>query len=280
MNNTTDQEVFIGLFQSRPSKIFSICFSFLSTSLAVFLFYGIIWFERFGTDNKRTLINKLVSSQCWSAIQYFAICQNLDIIRYIVGPLPEWFCFLILVYKNSLKAQFIDSSILVQYVFVFWLKNPGGVNDDFWSCFINLWIIGFSYIFYFSKFLLNTQKPIVFFTCANINPEPFWSNTVQFTGHFEVFSIIISIILKLKLILFKKKQIPNEMSQRNIFMKNFTNNVINKNSLTSFKTSFLMLTIFASFTIVTGKINKMLPMEVNEFPSYIYVYIFQLKLLL
>lgn len=199
------------------------------------------------------------------------------------NPIHRWtIARMVLLLNSGLQKfieilSFIDSrSILVQFVFVFWLKNPGGVNDDFWSCFINLWIIGFSYIFYFSKFLLNTQKPIVFFTCANINPEPFWSNTVQFTGHFEVFSIIISIILKLKLILFKKKQIPNEMSQRNIFMKNFTNNVINKNSLTSFKTSFLMLTIFASFIIVTGKINKMLPMEVNEFPSYIYVYIFQL----
>ena len=150
MNNTTDLEVFSGLFQNRPSKIFSLAFSFLTTSLAIFLFYGIIWFERFGTDNKRTLINKLVSSQCWSAIQYFSICQFIDILRYIVGPFPEWFCFSLLVYKNSLKAQilmFIDSSVLVQYLFVFWLKNPGSVNDDFWSCLIKHWIIGNSYIF-------------------------------------------------------------------------------------------------------------------------------------
>jgi hypothetical protein len=37
-----------------------------------------------------------------------------------------------------------------------------------------------------------------------------------------------------------------------------------------------MLTIYASFIIVTSKINKMLPMEVNEYPNYIYVYFFQL----
>jgi hypothetical protein len=27
--------------------------------------YGIIWFERFGSDSKRTLINQLFASVCW-----------------------------------------------------------------------------------------------------------------------------------------------------------------------------------------------------------------------
>ena len=143
MTNLSNVDIFGGLFENRPSKILAIVFSFLSTSFAIFLFYGIVWFERFGTDNKRTLINKLVSSQCWSAIQYFAICQFIDILRYFVGPFPEWFCFFHLVLRNVIVIQIVlwmDVIAVVRYIFIFWLKNPLSFQDNFWSCFINRWM--------------------------------------------------------------------------------------------------------------------------------------------
>ena len=52
------KDYFAGLFEDRPSKIFAIVFSSLIGIVISFLIYGIIWYERFGSDNKRTLINR------------------------------------------------------------------------------------------------------------------------------------------------------------------------------------------------------------------------------
>jgi len=48
-----------------------------------------------------------------------------------------------------LKTQailFYDGIVVVRYIFIFWLKNPMAVNDDFWSRFLNAWILGLSAI--------------------------------------------------------------------------------------------------------------------------------------
>ena len=34
-----------------------------------------------------------------------------------------------------------SSIMIVKYLSVFHLKNPGAIKDDFWSLFLNIWII-------------------------------------------------------------------------------------------------------------------------------------------
>ncbi len=41
-----------------------------------------------------------------------------------------------------------------RYIFIFWLKNPGAVNDDFWTWVINLHIAGISFTANFIIFSL------------------------------------------------------------------------------------------------------------------------------
>jgi hypothetical protein len=53
------------------------------------------------------------------------------------------------------------------------LKNPAGVNDDFWSCFLTIWIKFFGFMFNFVKLTLDAKKPIVYYTCASIMPDNF-----------------------------------------------------------------------------------------------------------
>jgi hypothetical protein len=47
----------------------AIVLSVLLSLIVIPSLYGIIWFERFGSDSKRTLINQLFASICW----YFMI---------------------------------------------------------------------------------------------------------------------------------------------------------------------------------------------------------------
>jgi hypothetical protein len=64
---------FSGLLENRASKIFSIILSLLTIPVIIAMFYGIVWYERFGSDNKRTLMNKLIAALCWSFIQVFGV---------------------------------------------------------------------------------------------------------------------------------------------------------------------------------------------------------------
>ena len=55
-------DFYSGLMENNVWKITSLVFAILSTLIGSTLVYGIIWFERFGSDSKRTLLNMLVSS--------------------------------------------------------------------------------------------------------------------------------------------------------------------------------------------------------------------------
>ncbi len=52
--NETD-DFFGELFENRLSKTFAIITSGFATITGLILIYSIIWFERFGSDDKRTL---------------------------------------------------------------------------------------------------------------------------------------------------------------------------------------------------------------------------------
>ncbi len=53
------------------------------------------------------------------------------------------------VMKNALSLQlvlFMDALLFTRYVFIFWHKNPAIFQDAFWSLFINIWVVSFSFI--------------------------------------------------------------------------------------------------------------------------------------
>jgi hypothetical protein len=76
-----DNDFFAGVFENRPSKIMAVIFSVLGELALLTLLYSNIWYERFGSDNKRTLLNKLVSSLCWTGFEWFFFIQIVDIFR-------------------------------------------------------------------------------------------------------------------------------------------------------------------------------------------------------
>ena len=77
--------------------------------------YGIIWFERFGSDSKRTLINQLFASVCWYLMVLILFLQTPAIFRIIKRtPHSHFVCavveFLIATFYNivlgNVKIQF------------------------------------------------------------------------------------------------------------------------------------------------------------------------------
>ena len=99
--------------------------------------YSIIWYEKFGSDKKRTLINKLVASLCWNEIAFFSTVQILYVVRFYFGPLPPFLCFWMFVIRKTIIINGIftlNSMSLVRFIFIFWLKNPAGINAINFFC--------------------------------------------------------------------------------------------------------------------------------------------------
>ena len=138
----TNEIIFSGLDQSRPSKWIFIILSIILSLSNIFASFGIIWFERFGSDNKRIFANKVVSSISWAVIVWYLFVQPFEIVLYLFRPFSKEFCFLSLILKNGLVLQFIlfyDSIVVVRYFLIFWMRNPENFKDDFWARFLNLW---------------------------------------------------------------------------------------------------------------------------------------------
>jgi hypothetical protein len=122
-------DFFSGLFESRPSKVIALLFSGLGGMVLLLLLYSIIWYERFGSDNKRTLLNKLVSSLCWTCFEWFFSIRIVDMLRYMSGPLPHYLCVLELHFKNAIYTQqmfFMTGMIITRYIFIFSFKMISG----------------------------------------------------------------------------------------------------------------------------------------------------------
>ena len=96
---------FCGFYEDTVSKVLFMAVSIFIYILTVAMFYGIVWYERFGTDNKRTLTNKITTLICWNGIFDCPIVVLTDIAIYFFGPLNNLHCFLFLVFRNIIKSN-------------------------------------------------------------------------------------------------------------------------------------------------------------------------------
>ena len=148
-DNNSTSDYFSGLFENGPSITVGVIFSIILTLFIIPILLSVIWYEKFGSDKKRTILNKLVASVCWSAIHYSLLGQVPELIRYCFGPLPTTICYMHFVIKNVLAVQMIllyNAMTFMRYLFIFWLKNPFRFCDEFWTTYLNIWILSFSLI--------------------------------------------------------------------------------------------------------------------------------------
>ena len=148
MTAINETHFFASLSDHRPSKIVGAILAPLLLSVNVLAFWGIIWFERFGSDLKRLFINQIVVSVAWSSIAWLVLIQTSDVLLYLYRPLPDLYCLFNIILRNALMIQvilFFDVIIVVRYIFIFWLTDPENFQDDFWYRYVNLWVVLFRF---------------------------------------------------------------------------------------------------------------------------------------
>jgi hypothetical protein len=196
------------IIENNIERSFGLAISILNVLLCPPLLICIIWFERFGSDKKRTLLNRLVSMNCWTGIEFLSLSQIPEIVRFIYGPLPDLFCYIHVIFRNAFMWMFllyIDAILIVRYIFIFYLKNPAAFNDDFWSNFIGIWIHGFSLISLFVWHTLSKFQTMAFCMCTGQNFAENRNNFPKARGVLEATSIILHIIIYLRIFVYKMK---------------------------------------------------------------------------
>jgi hypothetical protein len=227
-------------------------------------------------DNKRSLANKLLSSTCWSLIYGLIVC-SLYIIRYIAGPLPSQMCFINAIAKNAVKTQiilFYDAILVTRYVFIFWIKNPGGVDDDFWCRFLSMWIVGFSTLLNFVIHCLPLKQPMFYFLCADIDPQLGSPMPRRPPALVEILSVLLFIFIKLRISIHKKNLQPPEIN--NVFDKSYVLTMIEKQNIADFTSNMVGLISLTCISLLNFKINSMTIIDANQFPNYLYIFFYQM----
>ena len=102
----------------------------------------------------------------------------------------------------------MDVAILLRYVCIFWMKNPLGINDDWWGFFASMWILGASlFIETIDTYLMQNESPpiIYYFLTADVNiPEGVTkSRTLQ--KYLLLFTLLIHVIIGARIKWHKKK---------------------------------------------------------------------------
>ena len=150
------------------SKYVSPILALIMVLFLIPLFYSIIWYEKYGTNDKQTIVNQFFSAICWNFIAWNLSIQMLAIFRFIIGPMNIYICVFSLFTRRTLVTialLFFDAISLVRYLFIFHLKGIASFKDDFWFQFVCLWIIGFSVILQFVNISLPGPKPLAYKVC-------------------------------------------------------------------------------------------------------------------
>ena len=92
-NNSTG-DYFEELFEPKISKTIFMAISVVLNLFCVALCFCVIWYERYGLDVKRTIMNQLFSKLCWTGIEFILFITLPEWLRFFYGPFPRLPCWL------------------------------------------------------------------------------------------------------------------------------------------------------------------------------------------
>ena len=200
-----ENDFFAALMYPTPTKLIFFFCSFVLIIFGIPGFYCIIWFEKYGNDNKRTLLNMFVSLYCWAVTEFVIFVQIPETIRLSFGPLPAFVCGLHAYFRASIVTVMLlykNASILTRYIFIFWLKNPAAFDDDFWCLFIFIWVHIFSLLFRGTEHFISANMSITYFICTG--KEPYITGQPKFSGIIELFTIVLHIFVYTRIYFYKR----------------------------------------------------------------------------
>ena len=260
-------DYFSAAFENVALKAAIVSLTIVSTVSILIGLYGIIWYERFGSDVKRVLLNRLVSSVCWTGFEYFCLVLTADLFRFVAGPLPDVVCVAHLILKNAVFIQtvlFLSAIAIVRYLLYFWQRETSDFQDEFWRHLINIWVVGFSLINQFVFLLMPGVQTMNFYICNGQNPKVLEEGGQHYKkNYFFLAVMVLSVILQMYVairIVFHKIKVHETSTEKTNFIVSEVLVVLAFISVSSLMFYFLL------------KINSLEAVTINFYPNYLYVY--------
>lgn len=273
MNKT---QCFENLDSENPFKVAFISSTMICIIFALPAFAAVIWFEKFGSDKKRTIINKLVSTMCYIAIFANVFVQGAFVARFTYGPLPPLPCFWICLAKRLFICTgllIVDSISGIRYIFIFWLKNPAAFNDDFWHAFVSSWCLLMSFVFQMVRATIPGSQLIDYNICVGQDPTSVFLLPSVGKGLVEVSTLILQVIIYARIMMYKRKRGnligPQDFKSylRHIFINN-----LDKQSLSSLATDIVAGIILAFGSAFVAVVNFKTCQDFLSYPKFVIVY--------
>ena len=304
MNDTTQSfhylspngDYFEKLFSHSVINAASTATFFVTSTTALPLMLGIIWYEKCGRFRYRTAINKLFSTVCWLIIWLILLVHIPQGIRIMSGPLNETFCDIHIAIKcfliNSIFLTY-DAITLLRYIFIFKMPNFAIIDDDFVSrCLLLTVVIVSSWATCITEMSPGEHR-VVDFICAGTDPNQNREDTfyqdqprkMQTQAVVIVASVILHIVVNTNIFLYKRKEKQSSDTIELGTLNNPNNQgagelqqiiKANNKSLVDLSTQILFLSSIIVMVITTVTTNRIDLSVINGDENYWYLYFLQI----
>ena len=263
------------VYGNHTSKLLCLGFHILTSIITSPILYMIIKYEQ--NLNYRTLTNQMVSSVMWNALAYNLVVSPLTLLFYIISPInSKIICriyhisFSVITFRPILL---LDAMVLIRYLFIFHLKNPTAVQDDFWNFWINIWTFIFCLLSEIViKTLPTTDNPRITICIGKVPVNQTGTSPDKFAVHLYIvlgLSLLIisgfgTINLIYRIFSFKKLQ-DSQLYQRKFFSTN-------KDNLFSFGTTCIAFALVFFGHAIGSKILSLQSSVLDSYPYYVMEY--------
>ncbi|XP_059099245.1 uncharacterized protein LOC131893280 [Tigriopus californicus] len=210
------------------------------------LLLSIIWCQQFGRSNNRTLLNHLVSHYAgYVIVSNLVSCSSNMALFWFEFPYPHLWCLMQELVANHLLMVGVLTSLeglLLRCLYLFYWKNVGKLNDDFFSAYLfvvnNVVALYFSLIFAVGSDLYQAY----YYICTATHLQHGQSAIPYLRVNFFLVTLTFHICCFIWSFIRKRKLDRHEGNDR------FTTGR-SSSSLMSFGTAMLIFFIFASSTL-------------------------------
>ena len=215
-------------------------------------------------------IFQLVSSLCWSHLFWISVLFFPRWIQYASGPhlFGVTYCSFQSMFGQMFLVQtllILDAIVVFKFLFIFVLKKPTLILDDFWIVFLNIYFFGFSFVAQgVLTFFQEGSKHINFHICSGVDPSPDLNTLVKFRGIlFGIYfiSVFLYTVIPIKIKLYKQN-VVHEVQ----------NNMNDKDLLLDMTVNFIRLCSLLMGIALSLIVSKISPFEFDKFSNTLMIF--------
>ena len=168
---------------------------------------------------------------------------------------------------------FLNMIMIIRYIFIFCLRNPAGFRDDYWSVFLKLWVMLFSWISVITAEVSIQGDSYHVQICSGFVANHLKSQRTTLNVIVGVCTLLIHVVISVKIHLYKRKRDRREQPHsKNAWLK-----ILEERSLSDLTTNLIVAIGIgqAAFSpIIVANIEDVT--YFNVYPFYLLEYYYRM----